>query len=235
MNDQELIDRYKNHGDIQARNTLIKKYLPLIRAQINLRFGTGTIIPKSAIEAEGMAQIAKAIDNYDATRGAAFSTHVYNYLHKMSRYVNNHGHTVRQSEEVFGMVSKMKEAQRSLRDKLRREPSNLELSHKLKIPEHQVIRILPQIKDVQVDMGFDVGRHVSSQIDDYVDYTRKFDFTPQELIVFDGSTGYNGAEKKRAGALATELKVSPAQISHIKNRIADKIGTAFDAGGVSRS
>jgi DNA-directed RNA polymerase specialized sigma subunit len=235
MNDTELIQRYKDHGDLQARNELIKKYIPMIRSQINLRFGSGTIIPKSAIEAEGMAQIAKAIENYDSTKGASFSTHVFNYLHKMSRYVNTYGHTVRQSEEVFGMVSKMKEGQRKLRDKLRREPSNLELSRELKIPESQVRRILPQIKDVQVDMGFDVGRHDSSHIDDYLDYTRKFDFTPQEMIVFDGSTGYQGAQKKKAGELAKDLKVSPAQISHIKNKIADKLTTAFEAGGISRS
>lgn len=234
MNDSELIRQYKEHGDMQARNTLIKKYIPMIRSQINLRFGSGTIIPKSAIESEGIAQVSKAIDNYDPTKGAAFGTHVFNYLHKMSRYVNTYGHTVRQSEEVFSMVSKLKEAQNKLRDRLGREPSILELSKETKTSESQVRRILPQIRTVQIDMGFDVGRHETSAIDDYVDYIRKFDFTPQEMLVFDGSTGYQGAEKKKAGTLAQELKVSPAQISHIRSKIADKLQTGFEAGDISR-
>ena len=233
-NDLELITRYKEHGDLQARNELVRKYIPLIRSQINLRFGSGTIIPKSAIESEGIAQVMKAIENYDSTKGAAFGTHVFNYLHKMSRYVNTYGHTIRQSEEVFGMVSKLKEAQRKLRDKLGREPSTLELSRELKTPEYQVRRILPQIKNVQIDMGFDVGKGDTTAIDDFVDYARKFEFTPQEMIVFDGSTGYMGSTKKKAGDIAKELKVSPAQVSHIKNKIAVKLQNAFEAGGISR-
>lgn len=234
MNDNDLIKEYKETGNIQARNQLVSKYIPMIRSQINRRFGSGTIIPKTAIESEGIAQIIKAIDNYNPDMGASFSTHAFSYLHKMSRYVNNYGHTVRQSEEVFGMVSRVKEGQRSLRDKLGREPSNLELSAKLKMSEEQVKRVLPQIKNVQIDMGFDVGKHYSTIIEDFVDYTRKFEFTPQEMIVFDGSTGYNGAEKMKAGDIAKQLKVSPAQVSHIKNKIADKLKVSFEAGNISR-
>jgi DNA-directed RNA polymerase specialized sigma subunit len=234
MNDNELIMDYKVNGNIQSRNELVKRYVPLIRSQINRRFGSGTIIPKSAIESEGIAQIIKAIDNYNPDMGASFSTHAFNYLHKMTRYVNTYGHTVRQSEEVFGMISKVKEAQKGLRDRLGREPSNLELSKKLKIPEAQVRRILPQIKNVQVDMGFDVGKYDSTHIEDFVDYTRKFDFSPQEMIVFDHSTGYKGAEKMKAGDIAKQLKVSPAQVSHIKNKIADKLEISFEAGGISK-
>ena len=232
--DIELITRYKEKGDTQARNELVRKYIPMIRSQINLRFGSGTTIPKSAIESEGIAQVIKAIENYDSSKGAAFGTHVFNYLHKMSRYVNTYGHTVRQSEEVFGMVSKLKESQTKLRDKLGREPSTLELSKDLKTPEGQIRRILPQIKNVQIDMGFDVGRGDTTAIDDFVDYARKFEFTPQEMIVFDGSTGYQGAEKKKAGDIAKELKVSPAQISHIKNKITAKLDLAFKAGDISK-
>ena len=42
------------------------------------------------------------------------------------------------------------------------------------------------------------------------------------MLVFDGSTGYMGSTKKKAGDIAKELKVSPAQVSHIKNKIAVK-------------
>jgi DNA-directed RNA polymerase specialized sigma subunit len=232
--DIELISRFKEQGDIQARNELVKRYMPMIKSQINLRFGSGTIIPKTAIESEGIAQVIKAIDNYNPMAGAAFSTHLFNYLRKMSRYVNTYGHTIRQSEEVFGLVSKFKEAQSKLRNKLNREPSIPEMSAELKMSEHQVNRILPQIKDVQIDMGFDAGKHTSTLIEDYVDYTRTFDMTPKEIIVFDGSTGFKGAQKKKAGELAKELNVSPAQISHIKNKIGDKLSSAFAVGEIAR-
>lgn len=231
--DLELWNEFKA-GNLRAKNDIIDRYLPRIRAQVRLRFGGGTSVPISAVESEGIRQVSSAIDNYDPTKGASLGTHIFNYLQKTSRYHNTYAFVVRSSEEVFGQVSPVKQAEQELSELLGREPSNSEMSEKLHMDEKQVARIRNQIRDVKSQVDFDL-KEKSTVVDDYVDFVRKFELTPQEQFVFDHTTGYMGMEKKKAGQIAKDMNVSPAQISHIKSKISTKFENAFWSTDVLRS
>ena len=231
--DIELWNEYKG-GNKAAKNELIDRYLPRIKAQVRLRFGGGTTVPISAVESEGIMQVSNAIDNFNPSKGASLSTHIFNYLQKVSRFHNTYAFSVRSSEEVFGHVSPIMGAHSELSERLGRDPSNLEIAEHLHMDEKVVARVRNQAKDIKTQIDFDL-KGTSTVMDDYIDFVRKFDLTPQEQIVFDHTTGYLGAKKKKAGDIAKSLNVSPAQISHIKNKISKKFEDAMWTPEVMRS
>lgn len=231
--DDELVDLYKKKGDKNAKKVIMKRYKHLIEQQARLRFGSSTAIPMGAIEAEGLKLLSQAIDSYDKSFGASLSTHFFNYLRKLTRFVNTYGYPVRPSEGVKEKFSVIRDAEFILTERLGRAPSYTEISDFVKMDEGSVRRIKDQLVSVvtQVD---DQATGGSGMLDDYIDYVRKFDLTPQEQIVFDYSTGYGGLKQMKAGEIAKKLKMSPAQLSHIKKNVSTKFNQAFQIGDVLR-
>lgn len=229
MNDLELWEAYKYEGDQQARKELIKRYLPKVRAQARIKFGTTGTVPMGAVEAEGLKQVSSAIDNYDPTKGAHIGTHIFNYLQKMSRFYNTHAFPVRPSEEIFGVFSNLRDTEQRLQDRLGRSPNLTEIADAMKMSESNIVRIKNQIKDVSGLPDFGL-KEEHTEVDDYMDYIR-VELSPQEKYVFDHTVGWKGAKKMKAGTIAENLKVSPAQVSHIKNKVSKKFEDNFDIGG----
>jgi len=233
LSDDEVFQRYKKYGERDAKRELIMRNKHLILKQSRSKFGAVTAIPEGAIEAEGMRLLSAAIDSYDASFGASMQTHFFNYLRKLTRYVNTYGYPVRPSEGVKERFSEIADAENVLTDRFGRAPSGLELSDFLGMPESSVNRIRSQFLKVVSTKDF-MQSGETSAVDDYIEFTRMFDLNPQEQLVFDHSTGYKGIEQLRAGQIANKLGVSPAQISHIKKNISTKFENAFKIGDISR-
>ena len=71
--DRELLRRYHEEGDRSAREELVQRHLPLVRALARRYAGRGESIED--IEQVGAIGLIKAIDRYELSREVALTTY----------------------------------------------------------------------------------------------------------------------------------------------------------------
>ena len=71
--ERELVVRYRGHGDIAARDELVRRNLPLVRRLV-ARYHRGGGAGEDLFQAASLA-LVKAVDRYEPERGTAFSSY----------------------------------------------------------------------------------------------------------------------------------------------------------------
>ena len=84
----------------------------------------------------------QAVKNFDASKGASFSTHLSRHLEKIKRDIHSSTSTLKSSEEVGLSINKLGKAKDELYMTLGREPTDKEISDATKIPQHIVTKHL---------------------------------------------------------------------------------------------
>src|SRR6187551_3618757 len=72
LEERRLIMRYRNHGDLDAREELIRRMMPLAR-QLAGRYARKSEPTEDLVQVASLG-LVKAIDRFDPERGAALST-----------------------------------------------------------------------------------------------------------------------------------------------------------------
>lgn len=92
--DLELLRRYHEHGDRRAREELIRRHLPLVRALARRYAGRGE--PVEDIEQVGAIGLIKAIDRFELSRGVSLATFATpTVLGEIRRHFRDRGWAVR--------------------------------------------------------------------------------------------------------------------------------------------
>ena len=215
----KLWEAYKYKGDTAAAKELYESMTPLIQGYT--RKWTRKGVPDVAISSFGRQLFLRALDDYDPTKGAALGTHVRNHLGwRMNRFVNTYKNVARVNEKKDRMITSFKNAFEYLEVKLGREPSVLELTEELQIPESQVRDLLKSVRKELSASGLEASGLKWSQTRSGTRITqcfilRGFRRRAAGLVSF----GWKGRPKLNA-EIAARTDVS-TKISHIKKRLAD--------------
>jgi RNA polymerase sigma-B factor len=87
-----LLDRYRRHGDLAAREALVRRMMPLVRALALKYRGHAHVDDLEQVAAVGLV---KAIDRFDATRGVPLRTFaIPTMLGELRRHLRDHGWAV---------------------------------------------------------------------------------------------------------------------------------------------
>jgi len=204
---------------------LYSQYEPMINEIIekwNVNFDPRTM------KALAKVQFLKALETYDPSKGASLSTHVYNYLQKLSRYSMAYGETVRMPENLKLKMGAFLNAYEALREKLGRDPTVDELADELAWPKREIERILKYSFVEKAEGGLEAP-HVWDvyEAEDAVIESIYRSLSPQEKLVFEHLTGYGGKPILTAKEIANLLGVSPATVSAIKKKIVKKFEEAL--------
>ena len=128
-NEMDHYNRYKETGSIRDRTRTVMALKPVLFKKHQQLAGS---LPDSALGAEITKHAINAIDNYDPTRGAKLSTHVFNHIAQASRLNYTYQNVVRMSEDKQqGKFKHYKKALDDLNSELSREPTDLELAERL--------------------------------------------------------------------------------------------------------
>lgn len=128
---------YKSTGDRAARDTLIERYLPLVR-YVAHRLGTGlpSSVDQNDLASYGVFGLIDAIDKFEADRKVKFET----YATKRIR-----GAIIDQLRAIDwaprslrARATALKRATSKLEHQLMRSPTTSEIAAELKVPESQV-------------------------------------------------------------------------------------------------
>ena len=122
LEDERLLARYHESGDLEARDELVVRFMPLAR-QLAARYR------HAGEPLEDLVQVAcvgliKAVDRYDPERGSGFTRYaVPTMLGEIKRHFRDRGWSVHVSRATQELVLKVGEALGALPAKLGRSPT----------------------------------------------------------------------------------------------------------------
>src|SRR5271167_3250554 len=142
---QALFRRWQRDGEAEAREALVRQYMPLARG-LARRYG------RSSEPYEDLLQVAslgllKALDRYDADRGHPFASFaVPTILGEMRRYFRDSGWAVHVPRGAQGRALKVRDAQERLANELGHAPTVGHLAEYLELDTEEVIDALQAIQ-----------------------------------------------------------------------------------------
>jgi RNA polymerase sigma-B factor len=139
--DQDLLRRYHVGGDREARERLVERHLPLVRALARRYAGRGE--PLEDIEQVGAIGLLKAIDRYELSREVALTTYATpNVVGEIKRHFRDRGWAIRIPRGLQELNSRMSAAIERLTTNLGRSPTIAEIAAELNATPEQVLEAL---------------------------------------------------------------------------------------------
>ena len=163
--EQELARKVKR-GDKKAREELIRANLRLV-VSIAKKYHHMGLSLLDLIE-EGNIGLIKAVEKYDLSKGCKFATYASWWIRQaITRALANQGKLVRIPVYLTGLLSKSRKVTRQLRQKLKREPTEVEIAGKMKLPLEK-IRMLREISLSHNSLEKPIGEEGSGQLMDMI-------------------------------------------------------------------
>jgi RNA polymerase sigma-B factor len=127
LSDAELLRRYHEHGDVQARQQLIERHIEFVRRLASRYARRGEQLDD--LTQVGCVGLIKAIDRFDGGFGASLTTYAApNILGEIKRHFRDRGWSVRVPREIQELNVKLTKVVDDLTTKLGRSPRVDELA-----------------------------------------------------------------------------------------------------------
>ena len=141
VDERRLLMRYREHGDMAAREELTRRLMPLAR-QLAMRYQRKSEPIEDLVQVANMA-LVKAIDRFDPERGTALSTFaVPTILGELRRYFRDTGWSVHMSRQLQERSLKVEHVSERLMSKLGRPPSVAEIAAEMDLPDEEIVEAL---------------------------------------------------------------------------------------------
>jgi RNA polymerase sigma-B factor len=140
-NDRELLRRYHEEGDLQAREQLIEQYMSLVRSLARRYSYRGEQLDD--LVQIGAIGLIKAIDRFDLERGVELTTYATpNIIGEIKRHFRDKGWSVRVPRGLQELNVKVSKLIEQLTVQLGRSPTIPELAKAAGVEEEQVLEAL---------------------------------------------------------------------------------------------
>ena len=139
--ERQLFEAYLEGGDLDARERLVARFLPLAR-QLARRYASAGEPMDDLIQVASVG-LVKAIDRYELDRGTAFSSFaVPTILGEIKRYFRDTGWTLRVPRGIQERRMKVNRAIPALTGKLGRSPTTAEIAEHIEATSEEVLEAL---------------------------------------------------------------------------------------------
>ncbi len=222
----ELSKRIKK-GDEQARKKMIRSNLRLV---INIaKKYTYLGIPLLDLIEEGNLGLMKAVDRFDPKKGFRFSTYGAWWIKQsITRSMVEHGRLIRVPVYMNDLITKWKKTKELLSQKLKRLPTDQEISRKLKLSENKVQQINFWTQTTTSSLEAPVGDEGESQVIDLVE---------DQSAALPDATIEHMLDKERVDNLLDRMSSREREVldmrfgladgkSHTLAEVADKLGVS---------
>src|SRR4051812_5399645 len=140
-NDKELLRRYHERGDTEARERLIEQYLPLVRSLARRYSYRGEQLED--LVQVGCIGLIKAIDRFDIDRGVELTTYATpNIIGEIKRHFRDRGWSVRVPRGLQELNIQLSRLLEELTVQLGRSPTVAELAKAAEVSEEEVLEAL---------------------------------------------------------------------------------------------
>jgi RNA polymerase sigma-B factor len=140
-NDQDLLRRYHEQNDLEARERLIEQYLPLVRSLARRYSYRGEQLED--LVQVGCIGLIKAIDRFDIDRGVELTTYATpNIIGEIKRHFRDKGWSVRVPRGLQELNVRLSHLVEDLTVQLERSPTIAELAKAAGVEEEEVLEAL---------------------------------------------------------------------------------------------
>jgi len=219
--DIELWKQWKRTRSKRDLEALLKQMRPVIMKNAQKWSG---VLPITVLEVEANKIAVEAFESYNPRVGTALSTHLTNYLQKLSRKTYKYQNPARLPEHrqiKFYMYNNMVE---DFVDEHGRDPSVDEIADHLGWNKREVERILKETRSTFVESGGPPGGFEWDEglADEDIEFFYH-DLSPEDKLIFEHTTGYGGKQILAPAKLAKKLGVPLSTLYYKRNNLAARI------------
>ncbi len=242
---RELFRRYKEEGDMDAREQLVMSHLNLVRFLANKFKNRGE--PLDDLVQVGYLGLLKAIDRFDPDRGLEFTTYATpTIMGEIKRHFRDKGWSVRVPRRLQELSAKVNQATDTLTTQLQRSPTVQEIADYLGASVDEVLEAMESssaYSSVPLEgTGNSDSDDAPSVIDRYGSEDNELEFTDDRLVIEDALKGFSPREREVIELrflkgmtqieIAEKLGISQVQVSRLLRRTLKKIQEKIDPDGV---
>ena len=205
---------------------LVQSLQPLVSNRMKIFHNRVRDIPPDAIRAEFHDQLVNALDTFDPNKGK-MTTWINARLMKANRFVNTYQNPARIGEKRIRDITTFQTAEDTLRQRLGRSPTIIEISDYAKIPQNEVRLLRSELRRSHPVGQFgekDPTSFTMSRTQEIMNL-----LPHEERAVFEYVHGVAGKPQLGTGDIAKKLGLSAPKVSRIKQAIAEK-WKSYDGG-----
>lgn len=244
----ELFRRYKEEGDVEAREKLVMSHMNLVRFLANKFKNRGE--PLDDLIQVGYLGLLKAIDRFDPSRGLEFTTYATpTIMGEIKRHFRDKGWSVRVPRRLQELSAKVNQATDVLTTELQRSPKIEEIAEYLDASVDEVLEAMESssaYSSVPLEgTGNNDNDDAPSVLDRYATEDSALNFTDDRLIIEEALKGFSPREREVIDLrflqgmtqieIAEQLGISQVQVSRLLRRTLKKIQDKIDPEGVVMS
>lgn len=242
---RELFRRFKEEGDMDAREKLVMSHLNLVRFIANKFKNRGE--PIDDLIQVGYLGLLKAIDRFDPSRGLEFTTFATpTIMGEIKRHFRDKGWSVRVPRRLQELSAKVNQATDTLTSQLQRSPTIAEIADYLDATVDEVLEAMESSSayssvSLEAPSGAD-DDDTPSVIDRYATEDSDLAFTDDRIIIEGALASFSPRERDVIEMrflkgmtqieIAEKLGISQVQVSRLLRRTLKKIQDKIDPEGV---
>lgn len=242
---RELFRRFKEEGDMDAREKLVMSHLNLVRFIANKFKNRGE--PIDDLVQVGYLGLLKAIDRFDPSRGLEFTTFATpTIMGEIKRHFRDKGWSVRVPRRLQELSAKVNQATDTLTSQLQRSPTIAEIADYLDATVDEVLEAMESSSayssvSLEAPSGAD-DDDAPSVIDRYATEDSDLAFTDDRIIIEEALASFSPRERDVIEMrflkgmtqieIAEKLGISQVQVSRLLRRTLKKIQDKIDPEGV---
>lgn len=242
---RELFRRFKEEGDMDAREKLVMSHLNLVRFIANKFKNRGE--PIDDLIQVGYLGLLKAIDRFDPSRGLEFTTFATpTIMGEIKRHFRDKGWSVRVPRRLQELSAKVNQVTDTLTSQLQRSPTIAEIADYLDATVDEVLEAMESSSayssvSLEAPSGAD-DDDTPSVIDRYATEDSDLAFTDDRIIIEEALASFSPRERDVIEMrflkgmtqieIAEKLGISQVQVSRLLRRTLKKIQDKIDPEGV---
>src|SRR4030042_5864946 len=162
------LSRKIKKGDERSRMAMIRANLRLVINIAKRYMYLG--IPFLDLIEEGNLGLMKAVDKFDPRKGYRFSTYAAWWIKQgITRSISEQGKMIRVPVYMTDLISKWKKQKEKLAQKLKRIPSDTEISKRLRLPKDKIDQINFWLSASTSSLDAPIGDEGESQVSELIE------------------------------------------------------------------